>query len=59
MGYFPFVMMFFLALMFTQHHYNSKAGKSEAEHAHLMPRCLNTIVLMLGTKTAYVYCEFS
>jgi hypothetical protein len=25
MGYFPFATMFFLALVFTQRHYNSKA----------------------------------
>jgi hypothetical protein len=45
MGYFPFAMMFFLAVVFTQHHYNSKAGRRKAEYAHLMPRYIHVMVL--------------
>ena len=59
MGYFPLAMISFLALVFTQNHYNSKARTHDAELAHLMPRCCHVMVLMLGTETAYVYCVFS
>ena len=58
-GIFPPCCDVLSALVFTQHHYNSKAWRHTAEFAHLMPRCHHVMVLMLGTETDYVYCVFS
>jgi hypothetical protein len=58
MGYFPLAMMSFLALVFTQHNCNSKAWRHAAEFAHLMPRCLHVMVLMLGRELACLLCVF-